>query len=148
MFGTIPISVFGAGVIKLNMYLSPLLLMLFLYILTMASRAPGSVGILSSFGMAFLFVFVMPASLVLAHLIGAKIIDGFFMRISFTTTGVTLIGLLISAALIVIAGNIFLDNLYQFRRGNYGISIWFFIFDIVGVVSVILAGGGNLKFWS
>ena len=78
----------------------------------------------------------------------AKILDGFFLIISLTTLGVTLIGTLVSAILIIIAGTILLDNLYQFSHGNYGVSIWAFIFDITGMISIILAGGGNLKFRS
>ena len=143
MLKLIPLSVIVKGVVKLNLILSPLLLFLFLYIWTVSSRAPGSQGVIASFGISILFVFVLPAAIVLAHVIGAKVFDGFFIRISLTVPGVTVIGLMLSAVLIILAGNIFLDNLYQYRRGNYGISIWALIFDIMGMTAVILAGGGS-----
>jgi len=40
------------------------------------------------------------------------------------------------AVLFVVAGNIFIDNLYQFRQGNYSISFFALLITLVYAVVV------------
>ncbi len=59
---------------------------------------------------------------------------------SITTLDVSCLGIVIAAVLFVVAGNIFVDNLYQFRQGNYAISFFALFFTLLYAVMVYFSG--------
>ncbi|WP_156612604.1 hypothetical protein [Paramagnetospirillum marisnigri] len=144
MTATVPLAVLGRGFWKLNLIISPLSLLLLLYLAVMAGGSPNSPGGLNSVLMAGAFIFLTPLGLVAAHILGAKIIDTALRLVPPGHAAVTWIGLAVSGILVVVAGNVFVDDLYQFRQGNYGISIIALCLDFGGMAAVVLAGGGKL----
>ena len=140
----VPLAVLGRGFLKLNLIVSPLSLLLLLYLAVMAGGGPNSPGALNSILMVGAFIFLTPAGLVAAHILGAKIIDTALRLVPLGHAEVTWIGLAVSGVLVVVGGNVFVDDLYQFRHGNYGISIIALCLDFGGMAAVVLAGGGKL----
>ncbi|KIL97134.1 hypothetical protein CCC_00195 [Paramagnetospirillum magnetotacticum MS-1] len=144
MMDTVPLAVLGRGFWKLNLIVSPLSLLLVLYLGVMSGGGPNSTGALDSLLIAGAFIFLTPAGLVAAHILGAKIVDAVLRIVPLARAEVSWIGLAASGILVVVAGNVLVDDLYQFRHGNYGISIIALCLDLGGVAAVVLTGGGKL----
>jgi len=115
----IAVSELFKGFIILNLILSPLTLLITVFISIMGGGNPGKPGFLSSFSIAAGFVYGMPLGVLIWLVVLGKLSD-FMLRIApITTPYVSSLGILIAAMLFVVAGNIFVDHLYQFRKGNY-----------------------------
>ncbi|WP_448190662.1 hypothetical protein [Azospirillum sp. sgz301742] len=144
MIHTVPLAVIGRGFFKLNLILLPLSLIMLVYIGTMAGSAPNSPQPIVNILIVAAFIFLTPAALVLSHVAVAKIFDGVLRIAPPAKAEISWFGILFSAALIVVAGNIFVDDLYQFNKGNYGYSIFAFFLNVGGMVGVVTAGGGKV----
>jgi hypothetical protein len=142
---TIPLAVLRKGFLRLNLFGLPVSLMLLLFLGTMAGGSPGAPGAVKSFGLAAAIIYLFPAALVLAHVVGAKLFDAVLRLVPLGKPEVSILGILLTAILIVIAGNVFLDDLYQVRQGNYGLSVGALLLDLGGMAAVILVGGGRLR---
>jgi hypothetical protein len=74
---------------------------------------------------------------ILLWLIGfSKIFDVILQFNPMTVATVSWFSLILAAIALVIAGNIFVDHLYQFKQGNYSISV-FTLAIIIGYIVVI-----------
>ncbi|MEO5341135.1 MAG: hypothetical protein H7837_11585 [Magnetococcus sp. MYC-9] len=143
IFGTVPLTVIGKGFLRLNGILLPVSLCLLLFIGTMAGSSPTSSG-MDGFLAVLAFIFLVPALLVLFHVLAAKLCDGLLRIVPFLKAEISWVGILFAAFCVVILGNILVDDLHQFEKGNYGISVTALCFDIAGMVAVVAAGGGKL----
>ncbi|MBF0340727.1 MAG: hypothetical protein HQL95_07150 [Magnetococcales bacterium] len=144
MANTIPLTVVWRGFRRLNLILSPLSISLLVYLGIMgggSSQAPGMIWIFATVAAC---IFLVPAALVLFHVGTAKLLDGLLDLIPFSKAEISWPGILVAALLVVILGNVLVDDLYQFRQGNYGISWLALGLDIGGMAAVVTAGGGNL----
>ncbi len=134
----IPIPMLLRGFLILNLLLSPVSILLCIYLAIMGGSNSEHPSFLRSLGITIRFVYGIPL-LVLAWIIGfAKCTDLIFQIQSFSAISITWMGVCIAAILFVTFGNIFIDHLYQFKKGNYSISIYAFVFTIVFVVILIL----------
>lgn len=129
------------GLVILNMILSPFTLLVVLFIGIMGGGSPDSPGAVYSFALAAGFVFLLPVGVLLWHAFFAKIIDAVFRITAPLTMEISRFGILGAGLLFVIAGNVFVDDLYQFKRGQYLISVYALVFDLVGIAIINLAGG-------
>lgn len=139
----IPLSVINKGFWKLNLYGLPVSLLLLAYVGTMGSGGPGA-DPPAAFAVTAAFLYLLPAALVAAHIAGAKLFDTVLRRVPLGTPEISWFGVLFSAVLVVVAANVFVDDLYQFRQGNYGISVMVLFLDICGMAAIVLAGGGAI----
>lgn len=107
------------------MYVFVLALPLNLFLAIMGGGSPQSKGFLYSLAVVF--------GMELGALL--KVVDS-ILSLSLTISTFSYLGLFVSSILFVVIGNVFVDNLYQFKQGNYGISItaiallcgfWFFV---------------------
>jgi hypothetical protein len=145
VFHTIPLTTIGKGFLKLNKILLPVSLCLLLFIGTMAGGSPTSPGVVETLLTVAAFLFLLPAALLLFHALTAKLFDALLGRVALAKAEISWVGILLSAVLLVIMGNIFVDDLYQFKRGDYTLSIWALLLDLGGMVAVVVAGGGSEK---
>lgn len=143
MIDTVPLTVLGRGFLKLNLILLPVSLLMLIFLGTMAGGAPNASRIDGILTVAT-FVYLMPAALVLAHVAGAKILDGVLRFVPLAKAEISWFGILASAVLIVIAGNVFVDDLHQFNNGQYGYSIFALFLDVAGMAAVVAAGGRKI----
>lgn len=144
MIDTIPLAVLVRGLLRLNLVLLPVSLLLLLFLGTMAGGDPKSPRSPEMMAMVAAFIFVTPAALLLAHVAGAKLLDTLLRLVPLARAEISWIGILASTMLIVIAGNVFVDDLHQFRKGNYGLSVIALFLDLGGVLAVVAAGGGRI----
>lgn len=132
----IAISELFKGLMILNLVLSPLTVFITLFIAIMGGSHPSKPGVLSAVGIAAGFVYGAPLGVLIGLVVFGKVAD-FFLRIApLTTPAVSGLGLLIAALLLVIAGNIFIDHLYQFRKGDYTLSLLALFLILLYVVLV------------
>ena len=106
----------------------------------MGGGAPNSPGIGSVLWTVAQLVFLLPLGLVLFQVLVAKIVDALLRRSPFTAAEVSWIGLLFSAAIVVILANVFVDDLYQIKKGHFGVSVVGFILDAIAMVAVVKTG--------
>jgi hypothetical protein len=144
MFTTVPLAVVGKGFVRLNVILLPVSLLLLAYLGIMAGGAPNSAGRLNDLWPVAAFVFLTPAALVLIHVVGAKIVDAVLRIVPPASPDLSWFGIVAAAALVVVAGNVFIDDLHQFRNGHYGLSVAAFCLDVGGMAAVVAAGGGRV----
>jgi len=89
-----------------------------LFVAIMGGGSPQSKGFLYSLGI----VVGMELGGTLALLVLLKLIDS-LLSFSVALTTFSYPGLFLCSIAFVVLGNVFIDNLYQFNQGNYGISI-------------------------
>ncbi|MBF0421140.1 MAG: hypothetical protein HQL78_13365 [Magnetococcales bacterium] len=144
MLPTVPLTVFGKGVIKLNWVLLPISLLLLIYISIMAGGSPGSQGITSILATVSVMVFLGPAALVLLHVLVAKLLDSILRLVPTLKDEVSWFGIVLSSIIVVFLGNWLVDDFYQLEKGNYVISISTLCLDVGGMALVIVSGGGRI----
>ncbi len=133
---TIAVSVFVRGFIIFNLILFPLTVLMSFFIATMGAANPDKPGFLRSFGITAGFVYGTPLVALIWLIALGKVFDFVLQIVPIATPVVSCTGIVIAAVLFVIAGNIFIDNLYQFRQGNYGISFFALLMTLVYAVIV------------
>lgn len=131
---TVSVSQFFRGFMIVNLVFSPLSILLCFYLTIMGASNPNNPGFLRSLGITVGFIYGIPFLVLLWLISFGKMFDFLFWTVPFATPTVTCIGIFISSILFVIAGNIFVDNLFQFKQGNYSISVYALVFIIVYVV--------------
>lgn len=131
------------GFVLLTLALLPITLMLTLYIGIMAGGAPNAPSPLASFGLVAVYIYLVPLGVVLWHLLAGKAIDAVLRIVPLRRRAVSVSGLGIAAVLLVIAGNIWVDNLYQFRQGDYTLSVMALVADLAGMG--LVAGLGLIR---
>ncbi|MEO5362141.1 MAG: hypothetical protein H7838_00750 [Magnetococcus sp. DMHC-8] len=143
MFHIIPLTVINQGFWRLNRLLLPVVLCLVVFVGIMGGGAPHSPGLVASMAMVAALAWLLPAFLVCFHVLVAKLFDGLLRRVPWSRAEVSWPGLLLAAVLVVILGNVWVDDLYQFHRGDYTLSAVALCLDVGGMVAVVMAGGGQ-----
>ncbi len=126
------------GFVMLNLLLSPLTVLSTFFIAGMGRGNPHNDGFLSVLATSVGFVYGAPLGLLIWLIIFAKFADLLLQIAPLTTPSVSWLGIFIAALLFVVAANIFIDNLYQFKQGNYRISVVALLATLVFVMIVFL----------
>jgi hypothetical protein len=132
----IAVSELFKGFIILHLILSPLTLLITLFVAVMGGGNPDKPGFLRSFGITAGFIYGTPLGVLIWLAALGKLSDFMLRIVPITTPYVSCLGILIAAVLFVVAGNIFIDNLCQFRRGNYTISFFALLITLLYAVIV------------
>ena len=132
------------GFVLLNVALLPITLLLTLFIGIMAGASPNAPSPWTGFALTAGYIFLIPFGVLLWHLLVGKGVDAIFRITSLRHPQVSGLGVLAAAVLLVIAGNIFVDDLYQFRQGDYTLSAFALAADLVGMG--IVFGAGLIRF--
>jgi hypothetical protein len=140
---TFAIATLIKGFILLNLMLLPFSILIVLFIGIMGGGSPDSPGAVVSFGIAAAFIYLMPAGVMIGHVVFAKIFDTLVRIVPLRAPDVSVSGLAVSAVILVIAGNVFVDDLYQFRQGEYSLSIFALVGDLIGIA--VVAGVGSVR---
>lgn len=115
-------KLFLRGFYWLNIFCSPVHLWMIL-LMNGCDRCGHSFAYKVSFSLCFALVPQIISLLLL--IFAAKIWDFFITKNNFYSINITLkgtiFGALLSAFIITIVGNIYLDNLFAFKHGNYGL---------------------------
>lgn len=120
----VPIQVLFKGYLIINLLFSPLTILMTAYLTIMGGSDSKNSGLFNTLVTVLGFVYGLPLVL-LAWLIGfGKLIDFLLQIIPLKDLKVSWMGILGASILFVIAGNFFIDHLYQFKKGNYSISIY------------------------
>lgn len=144
----IVISELFKGFLVLNLLALPLTTLLTFYITVMGASNPSKPGFLNTLGIAIVFIYGTQLG-VLLWLIGfSKIFDVVLQFSPMTVATVSGFSLILAAMALVIAGNIFVDHLYQFKQGHYSISIFALLITIGYVVVIYLAAKMSIKWIS
>jgi hypothetical protein len=143
MRATVALPILLRGFIKLNLWLLPFTLMLLGYLGIMGGSAPNAEPV-TVFALIATLIYLLPAAVLVAHLVVGKLVDAIFLRHPWRSTEFSWLGLVIAALLTVVAGNIWVDDLYQFRQGNYGLSLVALVLDLGALIVTVAAGGGRL----
>ncbi|MBL8020116.1 MAG: hypothetical protein JNM27_10670 [Leptospirales bacterium] len=106
-----------------------------IFVSIMGGASPGSKGFFHSFGL----VLGMELGCALAFLLLARIVDS-LLSLAPAWTTFSYAGIVIASLLFVVLFNVFVDNLFQFKQGNYGISVYGFIGLLVFWGGVIFVG--------
>jgi hypothetical protein len=138
---SLPIPVLIKGFILLNLLLLPLTFLMTVFIGIMAGGSPGA-DPLQAFALIIAMIYLAPAGVFLGHLVVAKIIDTVFFIVPPLKMSSSWIGLFAGSLLFVILGNIFVDDLYQWRQGDPTLSILALGADLLGLAAV--AGTGMI----
>ena len=132
------------GFVLLNVALLPINLPLALFLGIMAGGAPISPAPWVGFAMSAGYVFPLPFVVLLWHLLLAKGFDAALRIVPLRQARISVLGLLVAAVLLVVAGNIFVDDLHQFRQGDFSLSAFALAADLVGIGIVV--GVGWIRF--
>jgi hypothetical protein len=133
---TIAVSEFVNGFIIFNLILSPLTVLTSLFVACMGASNPDKLGFLRSLGITAGFIYGAPLGMLVWLVALGKVSDFMLRIVPITTPYVSFSGIFIAAILFVSAGNIFIDNLYQFRQGNYRISFFALLITLLYAVVV------------
>lgn len=144
----IAVSELFKGLIILNLILSPLTLLMTIFIAVMGGSNPNKPGFINSFSITAGFIYGTQLGLIIWLLVLGKFSDFVFQIAPLTTPHVSYLGILIAAMLFVVAGNIFIDHLYQFRKGNYTISFFALLMTILYAVIVCFSAKINISWIS
>lgn len=124
------------GFIILNLLALPLTGLLTFYITVMGASNPSKPGFFKTLGITIIFIYGMQLGMLLWLIGFSKIFDVILQFNLMTVATVSWFSLILAAIALVIAGNIFVDHLYQFKQGNYSISV-FTLAIIIGYIVVI-----------
>lgn len=113
---------FLKGFCFLVVLLSPLTLGLTFFLTIMGAGGPKA-NAWVSFGMVIAFVYGIPSGGLLALVVIGKILDVIISQKTWATPTVSVLGIAIAGGILVVLGNAFVDNWYQFKQGNYLISV-------------------------
>lgn len=125
---------FFKGYVILNIIALPLTILFTVFVGIMASNTPHGGLFSHPFLLVAAFIYGTPLLIILCVLFCAKILDGLLRLAPFASGQVSLPGILFGAIAVVVLGNIFVDNLYQFRQGQFGLS-----FMALALILVFLA---------
>ena len=127
------------GFIVLNLFALPLTAFLTFYITVMGASHPSKPGFFNTLGIVIIFIYGTQLG-VLLWLIGfGKIFDVALQLNPMSIATVSWFSLILAAITFVVAGNVFVDHLYQFKQGNYSISIFALLMTISYIVIVYFA---------
>ncbi len=129
------------GLIILNLFALPLAALLIFYLTVMGASNPNKPVFLNVLGIVLAFVYGSQLGIFLWLIGVSKVFDSILQINSFAIAVVSWWGLVFAAVLLVIVGNIFIDNLYQFKQGNYGISFYAVLIIISYSVLLFWVGG-------
>ncbi len=124
------------GFLILNIILSPLTVLLTFFIAVMGGGGPDKIGFMRSLGITAGFIYGTPLGVLIWLIVLGKLSDFILGPAKIASPNVSCFGIFLAAVLFVIAGNIFIDNLYQFKQGNYRISLFALLIILVYVISV------------
>ncbi len=124
------------GYLILNLILSPLTVLLTFFIAVMGGGNPDKPGFMRSLGITAGFIYGTPLGVLIWLIVLGKLFDFILRPAKIAGPNVSCFGIFLAAVLFVIAGNIFIDNLYQFKQGNYRISLFALLIILVYVISV------------
>lgn len=113
---------FIKGYIILNIITLPVTILLTVFIGIMAANTPHGGLFSHPFLLVAAFVYGTPLVILFCVLACAKLLDGIVRLTPFSSAQISLPGLLFGAIAVVILGNIFVDNLHQFRQRQFGLS--------------------------
>jgi len=111
------------GFIVLNLFALPLTAFLTFYITVMGASNPSKPSVLNTLGITFLFIYGTQLGILLWLIGFGKIFDVALQLSPMTLATVSWFSLILAAIIFVVAGNVFVDHLYQFKQGNYSISL-------------------------
>jgi hypothetical protein len=135
----VAVSELFKGFIILNLFALPLTAFLTFYITIMGASNPSKPGFFNTLGIVIIFIYGTQLG-VLLWLIGfGKIFDVVLQFSPITIATVSWFSLILAAITFVVAGNIFVDHLYQFKQGNYSISLFALLITVGYVVIVYFA---------
>lgn len=129
---------FIKGYVILNILCSPLTILLTIFIGIMAGRTPHGGLFSHPFFLAAAFIYGTPLLILACSLLVAKLFDAIVRLTPFRSAQVSLPGLLFAAIAVVILGNIFVDDLYQFRQRQFGLSFMALLL-ILGFLAIVYA---------
>lgn len=111
-----------------------------LFVAAMGSGAPDSKGFLRTLGV----VLGMELFGVLIFAAVTRVLDSILMRgIAWSTY--SWFGIIGAAAVFTVGFNVFVDHLFQFKQGNYAVSVYGFLGLIAFCVVVVLLGELSLR---
>lgn len=110
------------GYIILNIITLPVTILLTVFVGIMAANTPHGGLFSHPFLLVAAFVYGAPLVIFTCVLLCAKLLDGIVRLTPFSSAQISLPGLLLGAIAVVVLGNIFVDNLYQFRQRQFGLS--------------------------
>ena len=131
------------GFVVLNLAALPFSLLITLYIGIMAGASPNAPSPGAGFATVAAFIFLVPLGVLLWHLLIGKGVDAILRITPLRHRQVSVLGMGVAAVLLVVAGNLFVDNLHQFRQGDYTMSAMAFVADLVGLA--LIAGLGQIR---
>lgn len=141
----IVISELLKGFFILNLLALPLTALLTFYITVMGASNPSKPGFFNTLGITIVFIYGTQLG-VLLWLIGfSKISDVALQFSPITIATVSWFSLILAAIALVIAGNIFVDHLYQFKQGHYSISVFALLITIGYIVVIYFAAKIPIK---
>lgn len=127
------------GFVVLNLLTLPLTALLIFYMTVMGASNPSKPGFVNTLGIVVFFVYGTQLG-VLLWLIGfGKVFDVVLQFSAIRIATVSWVGLVLAAMTFVAAGNIFVDHLYQFKQGNYSISLVALLITLAYVAVVYFA---------
>jgi hypothetical protein len=124
------------GFLILNLFIFPLTALLTFYITIMGAANPSKPGFINTLGIVIFFIYGVPLGGLLGLMGLGKVFDMVLFISPIGVATVSWFSLILAAIMAVIAGNIFVDNLYQFKQGNYSISL-FALLIIIGYLIVV-----------
>jgi len=133
---TVAVPELVKGFLILNIILSPLTVLLTLFIAVMGGGGPDKPGFMRSLGITAGFIYGTPLGVLIWLIVLGKLFDFILGPAKISSPNVSCFGIFLAAVLFVIAGNIFIDNLYQFKQGNYRISLFALLIILVYVIGV------------
>ncbi len=131
---------FVRGFIILNAVLLPLSVLMVLYIGIMGGGGPQKTGFWKSIGISSGFVYGLPFGILVLSLVGGKGLDMIFGINPVSQGLVSWFSLGLTAVLLTVLAEIFVDHSFQFRKGNYGIIIMGFFAILFFLVIVYFSG--------
>ncbi len=141
----IAISELFKGFLILNLILLPLTVLMTFFIAVMGGVNADKPSLLKALGMTSGFIYGTPLGLLIWLIVFGKLSDFIVQIAPITTPSVSCFGILIAALLFVVAGNIFIDNLYQFKKGHYAISLFALLVTLLYVVMVYFSAKINIS---
>lgn len=119
----IAVSELFKGFIQRNLILSPLTVFITLFIAIMGGSHPSKPGFLSALGIAAGFVYGTPLGVLIGLVVLGQCSDVLLQIAPLTAPAVSGLGIGIAALLLVVAGNLVIDHLHPFRKGDYTLSL-------------------------
>ncbi len=145
---TFRVAALFKGFVILGLLLSPLAAGLILFLGIMGGAGPGAPGALTSFLLAAGFIVLVPSGVFLAHIVIGKLVDTLCFMTPVTKAEISWFGLATTGLVLVILGNIYVDDLYQFRQGDFTLSFLALGADLFGMILVAACSAIPIPFLS